>query len=167
MAISGLTAKSMAALGATAALAALCGWAFGAGNAERSLGRSVASALSERVVIAARPAASQPSDQFDAEALRLSSWAGHEPAAAGLRGSIRVGDRITIGGSDGRLQTLEVVESRPFDADVTRVDTAPERRFVLVTARVVAETGRLVRFIVESDAEAPAAPAALRSHRAL
>jgi hypothetical protein len=60
-----------------------------------------------------------------------------------------------------------VVESRPFEADVTRVDTAPERRFVLVTARVVAEPGRLVRFIVESDAEGSARPAALRSHRAL
>ncbi len=166
MAISGPTVKSVAALGATAALAALCGWALGSADTERSLGRSVASALSERTATA-RPSANTSSDQFDSEALRLSSWPGYEPLPAGLRGTIGVGDRITIGGTDGRLQALEVVESRPFEADVTRVDTAPERRFVLVTARVVAEPGRLVRFIVESDAEGSARPAALRSHRAL
>jgi hypothetical protein len=167
MVISGLTAKSVTALGATAALALLLGWTIGAGSAEHSLGRSVASAFSDNGGVVSHTATHHSASSFDAEAFRLSSWQGHEPAPAGLRGSIRVGDRITIGGSDGRLQTLEVVESRPFDADVTRVDTAPERRFVLVTARVVAEPGRVVRFIVESEAETPATPAALRSHRAL
>ena len=83
MAISGPTVKSVAALGATAALAALCGWTLGSADTERSLGRSVASALSERT-ITARPAASTPSEQFDSEALRLSSWPGHEPLPAGL-----------------------------------------------------------------------------------
>jgi hypothetical protein len=76
---------------------------------------------------------------------------------------LSVGDRITITGQDGRARQLEVVDLKAIGGGSLRTGHAAHPRLLLVTCRVAGETDAKaeapVRFIVEAEPAAPAAPA--------
>lgn len=73
----------------------------------------------------------------------------------GLSKQVQVGDRIEISGRDGR-RSLEVVDIRDISASLTKVESTPGPRFLLVSAREVGSgSPRLVRFIIEADPQPP------------
>ena len=76
---------------------------------------------------------------------------------------LAIGDRITIAGRDGRERQLEVVDLKAIGGHHARASQAMHPRLLLVTCRVAGETaGRAeapVRFIIEAEPVAPAAPA--------
>ena len=74
----------------------------------------------------------------------------------GLSKPVQTGDRIAISGRNGH-RTLEVVDIREIGPSLTRVESTPGPRFLLVSCREVGATNpRLVRFIIEADALHPA-----------
>ncbi len=122
--------------------------------------RSVESALSQssgKALAQAQP----PSRLADSPYFHLSS---HDELPLGLSKSVTVGDQITISGTSGIAQALEVVDIREVDAGLTPASTASTPRFLLVTCRDLKSTQRLVRFIIE--AEGPEKPTG-RPHRTL
>ena len=96
--------------------------------------------------------------------MRLSAWRERDGVEAD---AVKIGDRITIGRDGARALEFEVVETRPLDADVTRVEDGPDLRMVLVTGRAIGEPGRLLRFIVEAPAETNHGPVVAAPARAL
>ena len=70
----------------------------------------------------------------------------------GLSKPVHLGDRIEISGRDGQRATLEVVDIREIGSSLTRIESTPGPRLLLVTSREIG-TGnpRLVRFIIETD----------------
>lgn len=69
----------------------------------------------------------------------------------GLSKQVQVGDRIDISGRNGH-RSLEVVDIRDIGPSLTRVESTPAPRFLLVSAREVdSGSPRLIRFIVEAD----------------
>lgn len=69
----------------------------------------------------------------------------------GLSKPVQVGDRIEIAGRDGQ-RTLEVVDIREIGSSLTRIESRPGPRLLLVTSREVGiGNPRLVRFIIETD----------------
>jgi hypothetical protein len=75
---------------------------------------------------------------------------------------LSVGDRITISGSDRRERKLEVIDLKAIGDPILRAGTnAAQTRLLLVTCKVMNGDGSEapVRFIVEAEAPAPAAPA--------
>lgn len=74
----------------------------------------------------------------------------------GLSKPVQLGDRIDISGRNGH-RTLEVVDIREIGASLTRVESSPGPRFLLVSCREIGSgSARLVRFIIEADELAPA-----------
>ncbi len=79
-----------------------------------------------------------------------------EELPLGLSKPVHVGDRIEISGRNGR-RTLEIVDIREIGPSLTRVESTPGPRFLLVSSRVVGSASpRLVRFIIEADELRPA-----------
>jgi hypothetical protein len=80
-----------------------------------------------------------------------------------LMKALAVGDRITISGPDGRERRLEVVDLKLIGGDpVLRTGaTIAPMRLLAVTCKALdgEETTSPVRFIIEVDPAAPAAPA--------
>ena len=73
---------------------------------------------------------------------------------------LAIGDRITIAGRNGRERQLEVVDLKALGGHHTRASQAMHPRLLLVTCRVTGEgTEAPVRFIIEAEPVAPAAPA--------
>jgi hypothetical protein len=76
---------------------------------------------------------------------------------------LSVGDRITITGQDGRERQLEVVDLKGIGGASARAAQSGHPRLLLVTCRIAGETATKdaapVRFIVEAEPAAPAAPA--------
>lgn len=74
----------------------------------------------------------------------------------GLSKPVQTGDRIEISGRNGR-RTLEVVDIREIGPSLTRIESTPGPRFLLVSCREVGSSSpRLVRFIIEAGELQPA-----------
>lgn len=103
------------------------------------------------------PAASAPPPRKEALADSPHFWLSrHDDALPfGLSKPVQTGDRIEITSRDGRL-TLEVVDIREIGSNLTRMESQPGPRLLVVTSREVG-TGnpRLVRFIIETDQTPP------------
>ena len=151
------------ALAATVA-SLLSFWAF-LSRPETLLDRSLAAALKAQPHALDAAATGADSPLADSDLLRLSSLGGASPF--GRSRHVAVGDRITIAGRDGELRTLEVVDVRALQAQVTRSPGGAETHFLLVTCSVVGlDPGPNVRFIVEDVAPEPSTQM-LKAHRAL
>lgn len=152
---------AVAATGSAFALIAVTGVFV---STDRLLTRGVGQAFDGQARPVVAEAGGRPAGLFDPAALRLSSW--RDGDALLTDAPMKIGDRISITGADGRARQLEVVDSRAIDPDETRIESGADARLMLVTSRVVGEPSRLVRFVVEVPAEKPAAPAG-GAHRAL
>lgn len=74
----------------------------------------------------------------------------------GLSKPVQTGDRIEISGRNGR-RILEVVDIREIGPSLTRIESTPGPRFLLVSCREVGSSSpRLVRFIIEAGELQPA-----------
>lgn len=67
---------------------------------------------------------------------------------------VRTGDRFTMAGPAGRLETLQVDDVQVLDASAKAGQQRP--RLIVVTARVVGRAAAPIRFIVEAAAAKPA-----------
>lgn len=131
-------------------------------DSSRLLSRGVDVAFGNAPGVSGAHAAVKLSEGFDPTALRLSAWqAGHPSIGAGLK----VGDRITLSSGGETPVVLEVVERRPVDPAVTRIDSGTDARFLLITSRVVGEPKRLMQFLVETGEPETGKPS--DAHRAL
>lgn len=76
---------------------------------------------------------------------------------------LAVGDRITISGQDGRQRQLEVVDLKAIGGHAARAAGSGHLGLLLVTCRIAGDGAGAaqapVRFIVEAEPVAPAAPA--------
>lgn len=73
----------------------------------------------------------------------------------GLSKPVQLGDRIEISGHHGN-RTLEVIDIREIGPNLTRVESKPGPRFLLVTTQEAGTSHpRFVRFIVEADELSP------------
>lgn len=141
----------LALAGACATVGALALTVF---RPDAVLDRSVEAALARLDPEAPRSTPAPRNEALaDSPHFRLSSL--DDALSLGLSKPIQVGDRIDIAGSSGR-RTLEVVDIREIGSSLTRIESTPSPRLLLVTSREVGTgTPRLVRFIIETE-EAPA-----------
>lgn len=121
---------------------------------DRSVERGLAHAHTQGKALAQAPGRLVDSPYF-----HLSSITDDE-VSSGLLKPVAVGDRISISGSSGLSQTLEVIDIREVDAGLAPVEKATGPRLLLITSRDVKGTGSLVRFIIEADGvQSPASQA--------